>query len=103
MTRRRAPGRRSANVRSAVSSAVRLRLVTAEKQHRFAARRLIGRRETRRVDCVRSTSHVAGSLAEEAVGGELAELALVDDMVGRVEDVAQAVVERLVRSPGPAG
>ena len=92
----------SAIVRSAVSRRYGC-LVAAEQQHRAARRRLGRRREHGRVDGVVQDLPAAGAAPEIAVGGALAELALVDDVVGAPSDRPQPVVHLVRPRAGPAG
>src|SRR5207253_5230926 len=81
----------------------RLRLVAAEQQHRAAGRRGRSRREPLDVDGVREDLPRATRLGDEAIRRALAELALVEDVVGREERLPDRAVERLVPVAGPGG
>ncbi len=75
--------------------AVRLVLVAAEKQHGAAARRMLGGSEVLDVDRVVQHLPRPGGLAHALVRGSLAELALVEDVIGLPQDPMQRSVERL--------
>ena len=81
---------------------VGLRLVAAEEQDRAAGRSVRGRREARDVDRVREDLPGARGGTDPLVGGALAELALVEDVLGGVEQRAERPVHvvGLLARPG---
>ena len=81
---------------------VRLRLVAAEQQDGPPAGASGGRREARDVDRVREDLPRPARRADPLVGGALAELALVEDVVGREQSSPQRPVDGIGPLAGPA-
>ena len=79
-----------------------LRLVTAEDEHRAACGRPPRRRESLDVHRIREHLPAPARLAEKEVGGALAEVALVENVVGGQKRAPQRPVYLLDTIPRPA-
>src|SRR5207247_8436597 len=82
-----------------------LRLIAGEEENRTLSGRRLGRREVTDVDRVVEDLPRSARLRNEGVGGALRELALVQDVVGRLEHTAVPPIQlpRVASRPARVG